>query len=158
MDNGKILSGSASSITGISRLNSKEVAVKTDGYFYGLETVAGGEVVLDNTYTSIEYGLEFYPEMVTMPMNINLQTGSALYKKKRLKRVALDIYQSNGIIVNNNRIYDKTIGINQFSAPIPISGVERRYIYGWSVVADITVSQDTPFPFQILSIGVEVAL
>ena len=158
MDNGEILTGSISSITGITRLDGQDIAIKTDGYFYGVEPVSGGTVNLNDTFSTVEYGLEFYPEMVTMPMNVNLQTGSALYKKKRLKRVALDIYQSNGIIVNNNRIYDKTIGINQFSAPAPISGVQRRYIYGWSVVADITVNQNTPFPFQILSIGVEVAL
>jgi hypothetical protein len=158
MDNGEILTGSTSSISGISRLNGKGISIKTDGFYYGDEVVSGGTVQLDKTYTTVEYGLPFSPEMVTMPMNVNLQTGSALYKKKRLKRVALDIYQSNGIIVNGNRIYDRTIGLNQFDAPEPISGVFRRYLYGWHVVAKITIKQDTPYPFQVLSIGVEVAL
>ncbi|MCP4273002.1 MAG: hypothetical protein GY781_13755 [Gammaproteobacteria bacterium] len=158
MDSGEIRTGSIDVVTGISRMNGQDIAIKTDGYFYGVESVSVGEVSLGNTYSEVEFGYEFYPEMTTMPMNVNLKTGSALYKKKRLKRVALDIYESNGIIVNGNRIYDKTIGINQFDAPSPISGVKRRYLYGWSVVADITVNQNTPFPFQILSIGVEVAL
>ncbi len=158
MDSGEIRTGSIDVVTGISRMNGQDIAIKTDGYFYGVESVSVGEVSLGNTYSEVEFGYEFYPEMTTMPMNVNLKTGSALYKKKRLKRVALDIYESNGIIVNGNRIYDKTIGINQFDAPSPISGVQRRYLYGWSVVADITVNQNTPFPFQILSIGVEVAL
>jgi len=158
MDNGEILTGSISSISGISRLNGKGISIKTDGFYYGEEVVSGGAVQLDKAYTTVEYGLPFLPEMVTMPMNVNLQTGSALYKKKRLKRVALDIYQSNGIIVNGNRIYDRTIGLNQFDAPEPISGVFRRYLYGWHVVAKITIKQDTPYPFQVLSIGVEVAL
>ncbi len=158
MDNGKILAGPTNSITGISRLNGREVSIKTDDYYYGDEAVSGGVVQLDKTYTTVEYGIYFSPEMVTMPMNVNLQTGSALYKKKRLKRVALDIYQSNGIIVNDNRIYDRQVGVNQFDAPVPISGVYRRYLYGWHVVAKITIKQDTPYPFQVLSIGVEVAL
>lgn len=158
MDNGEILTGSTSSISGISRLNGKDISIKTDGFYYGDELVSGGAVQLDKSYATVEYGLPFSPEMVTMPMNVNLQTGSALYKKKRLKRVALDIYQSNGIIVNDNRIYDRTIGLNQFDAPAPISGVYRRYLYGWHVVAKITIKQDTPYPFQVLSIGVEVAL
>ncbi|MHC1628918.1 MAG: phage tail protein, partial [Candidatus Nezhaarchaeales archaeon] len=158
MDNGEVLAGSISSINGLSRLNNREISIKTNDYYYGDEVVSGGTVQLDKAYTTIEYGLPFSPEMVTMPMNVNLQTGSALYKKKRLKRVALDIYQSNGIIVNGNRIYDRTIGLNQFDAPVPISGVFRRYLYGWHVVAKITIKQDTPYPFQVLSIGVEVAL
>ena len=158
MDNGEILTGSISNISGISRLNGKDISIKTDGFYYGDEPVSGGAVQLDKSYATVEYGLPFSPEMVTMPMNVNLKTGSALYKKKRLKRVALDIYQSNGIIVNDNRIYDRTIGLNQFDAPTPISGVYRRYLYGWHVVAKITIKQDTPYPFQVLSIGVEVAL
>jgi hypothetical protein len=72
--------------------------------------------------------------------------------------VALELYESNGIIVNGQRIADRTIGVNQFDAPQPYSGIKRRYLQGWSVTADITITQNTPYSFQVLSIGVEVAL
>jgi hypothetical protein len=158
MDAGGIIETPTSSISGIARLNGDEITIKTDDNLAAPQTVTGGNVNLGETFDKVEYGLAFYPEMQTMPQNVNLQTGSALYKKKRIKRVALDLYESNGIIVNGQRIADRTIGVNQFDAPQPYSGIKRRYLQGWSVTADITITQNTPYSFQVLSIGVEVAL
>lgn len=158
MDSGEILTGSISIIGGLDRFNGLEVAIKTDGNVAPSQVVTGGLLDLGGTFSTVEFGLPFYPEMKTLPQNVNLQTGSALYKKKRIKRVALDLFQSNGIIVNEQRIPDKTIGVNQFDPPIPYSGITRKYLQGWSVTANITITQDTPYPFQVLSVGVEVAL
>ena len=89
---------------------------------------------------------------------MNLQTGAIAAKKKRIQRAALQLYNSNGVIVNGQRIPDKTIAVNQFDAPVPQSGLVRKRLGGWSLEADLTITQTTPYDMQILSIGMEVAI
>jgi hypothetical protein len=91
-----------------------------------------------------------------MPLNQNLQSGPSASSKKKILRASLQIFESNGIIVNGQRIADKTIGQNQFDAPEPQTGVRRVFLLGWSLEASITITQDTPMPMTILNVGMEV--
>jgi hypothetical protein len=68
----------------------------------------------------------------------------------------LHLYESNGVIVNGQRIADKTIGVDQFDAPQPQTGIKRIFLSGWSLEAQLTITQNTPYGFTILNIGSEV--
>ena len=91
-----------------------------------------------------------------MPLNVPLNSGPNASDKKRIKRVSVNVYESNGVIVNDQRILDRTIGQNQFDSPTPQTGVKRIFLHGWSLEADVTITQDEPMPLQILSLGMEV--
>jgi len=91
-----------------------------------------------------------------MPLNIGLQNGPNAASKKRIVRAALLLHESNGIIVNGQRLADKTIGVNQFDPPEPNTGLGRITLLGWSLEADVTITQTTPFNMNILSIALEV--
>ena len=91
-----------------------------------------------------------------MPLNIGLQGGPNVSSKKKIMRASLQVHESNGIIVGGQRLADKTIGVNQFNPPVPYSGLKRIFLSGWSLEADLTITQDTPMPFTILNIGLEV--
>ena len=71
-------------------------------------------------------------------------------------RVSAQIHESNGVIISGQRIADKTIGVDVFDAPQPQTGLRRIFLSGWSLSASVTITQDTPFPFTILNIGMEV--
>lgn len=147
--------GSAT-FSGLTQLEGEEIVIKADGANQAKDTVASGQVTLGASATIAEGGLEFTPTITTMPVNIGLQNGVNIAKKKRIRRASLELYNSNGVIVNSQRISDKTIGQDQFDAPSPQSGIRRMYLGGWSTTAQITITQDTPFDMQVLNIIYEV--
>lgn len=148
--------GGSPTLTGLSHLEGEEVDVKADGAYQGKFTVSGGEVTITRDADIIEAGLAYTPTIKTMPLNIGLQDGPNAASKKKILRAALNLFESNGVIVNEQRLADKTIAINQFDAPEPQTGLKRITLSGWSLEADITITQDTPFNMTILSIGQEV--
>ncbi len=143
-------------LTGLDHLEGETVKVKADGAVQDDEVVVSGEITIGRTADTIEAGLEYLPVIKTMPLNQNLQGGPNASSKKKILRASLQISESNGIIVNGERIADKTIGQDQFDAPTPQTGVRRIFLLGWSLEADITITQDTPMPMTILNIGMEV--
>ena len=91
-----------------------------------------------------------------MPINTGLKNGPNASSKKKILRASIRRHESNGVIVNGQRLADRTIGVNQFDAPIPQSDLKRITLLGWSLEAYVTVTQDTPYDMTILSIGMEV--
>lgn len=158
-DSSVIGTGLASdTLTGLDHLEGETVKVKADGAVQLDEVVVGGEITIDREADTIEAGLEYLPIITTMPLNVNLQNGPNASSKKKIARVSLQLFASNGVIVNGERIADKTMGQDQFDAPEPQTGVVRTFILGWSLEADVTITQDTPMPMTILNIGMEVKI
>jgi hypothetical protein len=144
-------------ITELGHLEGETVWAKADGVYMGEYTVTSGKITLDRDSDDKEAGLAWVPIIKTMPLNIQLGNGPNAFSKKKIARVALQIYESNGIIVNGRRLADKTIAVNQFDAPEPYTGIRRIHLTGWSLEAEVTITQSTPMPMTILNIGVEVA-
>lgn len=145
-------------ITGLGHLEGETVWAKADGAFMGSFVVSGGKITLDRTSADKEAGLSYVPTVRTMPLSIDTVKGPNASVKKKIARVSLQLYQSNGVIVNGERIADKTIGENQFDAPVPFTGFKRFSLLGWSIEAQLTITQDTPMPFTLLNIGMEVVI
>tara|TARA_R110002096_G_C14628980_1_gene724745 strand:- start:896 stop:2899 length:2004 start_codon:yes stop_codon:yes gene_type:complete len=150
------LVGGSPTLTGLDHLEGQEVDVKADGAYQGKFIVSGGEVTITRDADTIEAGLAYEPIIKTMPLNIGLANGPNAASKKRIARAAIHLFEANGVIVNGQRLADKTIGVDQFDAPIPQTGFKRITLSGWSLEADITITQTTPMPMTILSIGNEV--
>ena len=144
-------------VTGLTHLNGETVKVKAVGAAQLDKVVSGGAITLDRVVTgTVEVGLEYQPIIKTMPLNINLNDGSHAAQKKRILRCAIRVYESNGVIVNGQRLADKTIGENQFDAPTPQSEFKRVFLSGWSLEATIEITQTTPFPLTVLALDLEV--
>lgn len=153
----RTVAAATDTLTGLTHLNGETVKVKADEAVQDDELVAAGSITIGRTALVIEAGIEYLPLIKTMPLNIGLQNGPNVFAKKKIQRVSLQLFESNGIIVNDQRIADKTIGLDQFDPPSPRTGEVRIHILGWSLEANVTITQDTPVPMNILSIGVEVA-
>jgi len=144
--------------TGLSHLNGKTVKVKLGGTAQSDQVVSGGQITLDREADneSVEVGLEYQPVIKTMPFNVDLNNGPNSAQKKRILRCAIRINESNGIIVNGQRLSDKQTGVNQFDPPAPQTGYKRIFLHGWSLEAQVTITQDTPFPMTVLALDLEV--
>jgi hypothetical protein len=149
--------GGSDTLTGLDHLDGETVWVKADGAAQDDEVVVGGEITIYRDADIIEAGLAYRPTIRTLPLNVAMKQGPNIFVKKKIQRVSLQLYQSNGVIVNDQQIADKTIGVDQFDAPEPKTGIERIYLLGWTLDASVTITQDTPMPMTILSIGLEVA-
>ena len=145
-------------VNGLDHLEGETVQAKLDGSYLGEFVVSGGQIVLPRSGLNYEVGLKYTPYVETMPLNIGLQDGPNQASKKRIKRIAVNYFESNGIMVNNETISDKTIGINQFSAPEPQTGMKRISLQGWSIEATVKITQQTPYNMTVLSLGLEVAI
>lgn len=149
--------GGSDTLTGLGHLEGETVDVKADGAYQGEFVVSGGQVVITRVVDdNWEVGLSYTPIIKTMPLNTGLQNGPNAASKKKILRTAIRMHESNGVIVNGQRLADKTIGVDQFDAPTPQTGLKRITLLGWSLEADITITQDTPMPMNILSIGMEI--
>jgi hypothetical protein len=149
---------SSTTITGLDHLEGKTVKVKIAGAVQLDEVVASGQITVGTDTGAYEVGLNFSPTIVTMPLNVPIQKGPNWARKKKISRVGVQTYESNGVIVNGQRIADKTIGLNQFDAPVPSTALNRIHLLGWDLQAQVTITQDTPMQWQILSIAMEVAI
>lgn len=143
-------------LTGLNHLEGETVDVKADGAYKGQFVVSGGQITINRDADTIEAGLAYSPRITLMPLNTPLQNGPNAFSKKKIARVAVNIFESNGVIVNGQRLADRTIGQDQFDAPIPQTGIKRIHVLGWSLDATVDITQDTPMPFHILSVGMEV--
>jgi len=149
--------GGSDTLTGLDHLESETIAIKADGSVQADEIVSGGQIVIGRTAQTIEAGFLYIPTIKTLPLNIQLGNGPNAYARKKIQRASLQLYESNGVIVNDQRIADKTIGQDQFDAPIPRTGISRIYLPGWSLDATLEITQKTPMPMTVLAIGLEVA-
>lgn len=145
-------------ISGLGHLEGETVKVKINGAVQLDKVVAGGQITVDTDSGNYEVGLGFNPKIVTMPLNVPTQRGPNWARKKKIARIGVQTYLSNGVIVNGQRIADKTIGLDQFDAPEPRTELRRIHVLGWDLQAQVTITQDTPMPWQILSIAMEVAI
>lgn len=152
VDCGKAVS---SQIIDMSYINGQTIEAIGDGLYMGAFT-ASATTDLGRAVTTGYAGLAFRPTVKTMPIVTSLGNGPNMAKKKRLRRAVLRVLESNGIRVNGKDIADLTIGVNQFSPPSPRTGIERIPMRGYAIDQQIEVTQNTPYPFTLLSVGAEV--
>jgi len=149
---------STDTLTGLSHLEGETIDVVADGAYKGEFVVSGGQVTIDREADVIYGGLNFTPILETMPLNISLQNGPNAALPKRIVRAGVELYEANGVLVNGQRIADKTMGVDVFEPPSPKTGLERIFLQGWDVESTLTITQDEPVPMQILAVYLEVSV
>ena len=151
-------SSSTDTLTGLTHLEGETIDVIADGSFMGEFVVTGGQVTINRQALLITGGLNFVPLIETMPLNTGLSNGPNAALPKRVVSVGLELFESNGVLVNGQRIADKTMGTNVFDPPIPNTGLERMYLQGWNVSAVVSITQVEPMPMTILALYVEISV
>jgi len=148
--------GGSNTLTGLDHLEGETVKVKADGAVQSDEVVSSGQITIGRTAQVIEAGLDYAPVIETQPLNLTLPDGPNAAQKKRIVRCATHVFESNGVLVNGERIADKTLGLNQFAPPEPFTGFRRIFLHGWSLEATVTVTQDEPMDMTILALDLEI--
>ena len=155
-----IESHSSATVTGLDHLEGEIVRVKLGGAVQTDATVASGQITLDRTPSAeaVEIGLDFNPEITTMPVSDGFQDGPTLNREKRIVRCTINRYQSLGILVNDEVVPDRQLDVDTFDdVPAPSDEVTEIYLNGWSQTAQLTLTQVDPLPMTILGLDLEVS-
>jgi hypothetical protein len=143
-------------ITGLDHLDGEECRVRGDGAVLANVTPSSGSVTLEHSVEEWEIGLDWQPEVQTMPLNMDFQNGPTFAEMKRLVRAVLYVNETLGLIVNGRRIADRQFGAVLNTAPIPYTGEKEIWLSGWDREGVVTITQEDPVPMNILGIMLEV--
>lgn len=144
------------SISGLDHLVLETVDILADGLVESTTVDASGEITLDTSAGLVHIGMPYDAELQTMYVDVPLETGSSMFKKKRIPTVHFRVRNSAG------GKYGK-----DDNAPFPLMPATALYNgditnksvnMGWTRNASIFIKQDDPLPLTIDSMVMEVEI
>jgi hypothetical protein len=150
----------ASGATGLPQ-EGKTVVVICDGVPQGNEVVASGAVTFDRpSVTSFEVGLPFTVYAKTMPVELNLKTGTRLGFKKRVVEINALVDQTQHLIINANPVPFQNFDNPLLDDPIePFTGTKRvNGLLGYQREQFLEISQTLPLRMTLLGMEYKVAV
>lgn len=149
----------ATTFTGLDHLEGKECRVRGDGTVRENVTVVGGSVTLEEEVTELfEIGLNFDPEVITLPYADPQQAGNVVGKKKRISEAFIRLMDTAGLRVNDYYISFREFGGagagSPLDAPAPIYSGDKsiKGLTGWDGFGQLTITQVDPLPMTVLGI------
>ena len=143
---------STTTVTGLSHLEGETVKVIADDVMQSNKTVSSGQITLDSVPTTyVEIGIDFTPEIKTLPVELKLPSGNVLAQKKRIVEATANMYLTQNLTLNGN---DFTFTAGDF-----YTGLKRRKpILGYDRRGQLTFSQSQPLFFTLLGIEYKVSV
>jgi len=150
----------ASTITGLSHLEGKSVAVRADDVVQENETVAGGQITLSRNASSVDIGLPFLPVVELMTPEFQTQAGSVQGKMMRTPEVTILVKDTIGARINGRVIPFRRYGENVLDVPVlPFTGTKRQELLGFERgSSDIVIDQPQASPFHLLAVFRQMAV
>jgi hypothetical protein len=155
-DSNVLLTGASlpgtTTVTGLSHLEGETVKVIADDLMQTNKTVSSGQITLDSVPTSyVEIGLDFSPEIKTLPVELKLSSGNVIAQKKRIVEATANMYLTQNLTLNGNDF--------SFTAGDFYTGLKRRKpILGYDRQGQMTFSQSQPLFFTLLGVEFKVSV
>ena len=141
----------------ISHLPNTEVVVKSGNYAMGTYTTdASGDLTLTEAVDEVEIGLNYTPEMVTLPPEFQLADGFTIGQKRRVVRAVLDLNETLNVQTRGTNVQIRRVTDDLSLEPTPISERKEVYLLGWGKEGTVKVTQDQPLPLTINGLMLEV--
>jgi hypothetical protein len=141
----------------VSHLPNTEVVVKSGNYSMGTYTTNGsGELTLTEAVDEVEIGLDFTPELTTLPPEFQLQDGISVGEKRRIVRVVLDLNETLNVKTKGTTLLIRRVTDDFSAEPSAVTSRKEVYLLGWSNEGTVTVTQDQPLPLTINGLLLEV--
>lgn len=149
--------------SGFAHLANQEVYVRGDNFNLGLVTVAA-----DGTFTTgvavsdVQVGFVFKPQVQPLPPDANIANkGSLTGEYRRIAYVNMRLKDTESVVVQcGNRTYTPSLrnfGENLLDKPLQkYSGWKKVFCDGISMEPEITITQDVPGAFTLLSMTMGV--
>ena len=139
----------------------KSLNVICDGVPQNNETVSGGAVTFDRPSTaSYEVGLPFNVYVKTMPVEMQLQSGTRMGFKKRVVEINAIVNDTQHLQINSNELPFRKFDNPILNEPVPsFTGIKRvSGVLGYSREQSIEISQVLPLKMTLLGLEYKVAV
>jgi hypothetical protein len=139
----------------------KSLNVICDGVPQNNETVSSGAVTFDRpSTTSYEVGLPFNVYVKTMPVEMQLQSGTRMGFKKRVVEINAIVNDTQHLQINSNELPFRKFDNPILNEPVPsFTGIKRvNGVLGYSREQFIEISQVLPLKMTLLGLEYKVAV
>ena len=139
-------------VTGLNHLEGKTVKVIVDDVMQNEKVVSSGQIIIDSVPTAyIEIGLDYIPEIKTLPVELKLSSGNIIAQRKRIVEATANMYLTQNLTLNGNDFI--------FTAGEFYTGLKRRKpMLGYDKKGQMTFSQSEPLFFTLLGIEFKVSV
>ena len=140
---------------GLLHLEGETVRVLADGVDMGEFVVSGGSVTLPRHAHRVLIALMFRPEIELLTPEVQGQAGTIQGAAMSTSNVIVRVYNTLSLTVNDVEVIKgRIIGPDQLDQPPTlVTGDRKISLLGWEAGrSDITLSQDAPFPWHLLSV------
>ncbi len=147
------------SVSGLSHLEGKEVAILTDGAVHPSKTVSSGAISLEWPSGKVQVGLPYTGYIETLDLGIPNLFEPLYGRKRRFYRVLIDFYRTVGGqagIGTLDRIYFRTTTMDMDTFVPMYDGIKVLSISkGWDREINLKIQQAQPLPMFIRAVGIE---
>lgn len=132
-----------------------DFSVQADALYEG--TPGSNKFTISRVAYRIETGLNFKTKVVTLPVSTETQKGVTLYRRKRVVKVDINVYESLGVYARNVLSPDRMFTVVLDQAPTPFTGFREMYLLGYDRLTTVEIGQEEPLPFVLRALGTEIA-
>ena len=151
----------------LDHLEGETVSVLADGSVYTSRVVTGGQITLDNPASTVIVGLPYSGVLTPLPFEAEGPEGTTQGKLRGFGKITLRLKDSRGGKVGTGSVFDHPDDIlyepleylqENWDEPVqPYTGVKEIHpATDISVEETIFIKQDSPLPFNVMSIVAEV--
>lgn len=150
------VSGSTTSISGLSHLEGETVKVVINDAVFPDEVVSSGAITpsIPSTWGTVplQVGLSYTSILRTMRVEAGAQAGKAQGRKKRWNEVMVRLLNSTGVMINGDQLPFRTSAAPMGSGTGLFTGDKRATNMGWDRDGIIEIKQEQPLPITVLGI------
>jgi hypothetical protein len=153
----------ATTITGLSHLEGRSVAILADGATHPLRTVSSGSITLAAAASVVHVGLNYTAILKTMRIDAGSAMGTAQGKKKRIHEIRARIYKTlggkiGGSLTKLENLYFRSSG-DSMDVPLPLFTGDKVITnpQGWNTEGQVVIVQADPLPITVLAVMAEVS-
>jgi hypothetical protein len=154
--------GAAASVT-MDHLEGETVKIIRDGIIEPDQIVPASPftVTFANAATaSHEVGLNFTPEVKTLPFEPNLPSGSLKGFKKRILEVNAELFETQSLTIDGKLVPFRQFGTGVFGGAVPeYTGIKTLpSMLGYTYDGQVTIGQEVPLKMTLLGIDYKVSI
>ncbi|WP_017773846.1 ubiquitin-activating E1 FCCH domain-containing protein [Paraburkholderia kururiensis] len=152
-----------STVSGLDHLNGQTVSILADGNVQPQQTVANGQITLQQPATSVVVGLPYQSQLESLYLDVPGGPATVQSKRKKINAVTVRVTNTRGLKAGPNFSTLREIkerGLIPMGQAIPLFTGDERVVIDplWSVPAQICLQQDNPLPCTVLGLIPEVSI
>ena len=157
-----IVGGAAASVN-MTHLEGETIKIIRDGIIEPDQTVPASPFTVTfatAAATSHQVGLNFTPEVKTLPVEPNLPSGSLKGFKKRIFEVNAELFETQSLTIDGKLIPFRQFGTGVFGSSVPeYTGIKTLHgILGYTYDGQITIGQEVPLKMTLLGIDYKISV